>query len=263
VQYYKPYGDYEGYNQGISLINIVRPARVATLDLLNFRTSFLLNIFLFAFTYLVLSRFRIRNLKCDQRVKLCSFGFFALATGVLPYFLLGLTPTFRDWNSRHQILMPFGASLVIGSLVIGSNRIQKIALALTVSMSVSFTTVNYLSFPKDWDKQTQILEEIRGSIPVKACSVILVEDKTIDKNAMDRDYRFYEWNAIFKVATGFQNRFVINAEEFNSFNLGNFDSYYTEEFSAKEFERNRNNTLCYAIIDYASGLYSVSIQRRN
>ncbi len=263
VTYYKPYGDYEGYNQGISLINIVRPVRVTTLDLLNFRTSLLLNILLFAFTYFVLSRFRIINLKSYQRVKLASFGFFALAIGVLPYFLLGLTPTFRDWNSRHQILMPFGASLVIGSLVIGSNRIQKIALALIVSTSMSFTTVNYLSFWKDWNKQTQIIDEIRDSILVKECSVILVEDKTIDKNAMERVYRFYEWNAIIKVATGYQNKFVINAQEFNSFKLGNFDSYFREEFSAKEFERNLNNILCSAIIDYANGSYSVNIYIRD
>ena len=200
--FYKPYGDYEGYNQNISVFNLFSPIKIMFLDLLNFRTSPPLTLILFLVTYVVVDRIDVVNLDRQERIKWAFFGLFTLAIGVLPYLLLGLTPTFRDWNSRHQLLMPFGASVLIGGLVIGRSRIYKIALAFVISVSLSFTSINYSGFSRDWDKQTGIIEGIRNSLLIEECSVIMISDKTNVQNAVGRYYRFYEWNAIFKMSTG-------------------------------------------------------------
>jgi hypothetical protein len=261
--FFKPYGDYEGYNQDISVLNLFNPIKIVFLDLLNFRTSFPLTLILFLVTYLVVDRIDIMSLKQEERIKWAFFGLFTLVIGVLPYLLLGLTPTFRDWNSRHQLLMPFGASLFIGGLVIGRSRIHKIALALVISVSLSFTSMNYLAFSKDWEKQRGIIEGIRNSLLIDECAVILITDKTNVQNAVGRYYRFYEWNAMFKLSTGKQDRFVISSADVDLFNKGNFDSFYTKEFSAANFKRSEKNIFCAVDIYYQNNLYTLNVERNS
>lgn len=261
--FYKPYGDYEGYNQNISVFNLFSPIKIMFLDLLNFRTSLSLTLILFLVTYVVVDQIDVVNLERQERIKWASFGLFTLAIGVLPYLLLGLTPTFRDWNSRHQLLMPFGASVLIGGLVIGRSRIHKIALAFVISVSLSFTSMNYLAFSRDWDKQTGIIEGIRNSLLIEECSVIMISDKTNVQNAVGRYYRFYEWNAIFKMSTGKQDRFVISSADIDLFNRGNFDSFYTQEFSAANFKRSEKNILCAVDISYQNGMYTLNVEKKS
>jgi hypothetical protein len=208
-------------------------------------------------------RIEVVNLERQGRIKFAFFGLFTLAIGVLPYLLLGLTPTFRDWNSRHQLLMPFGASVFIGGLVIGRSRIHKIALAFVISVSLSFTSMNYLAFSRDWDKQAGIIEGIRNSLLIEECSVIMISDKTNVQNAVGRYYRFYEWNAIFKMSTGKQDRFVVSSADIDLFNRGNFDSFYTQEFSAANFKRGEKNILCAVDISYQNGLYTLNVEKKS
>lgn len=257
--FFKPYGVYEGYNQNIALGNIFVPVKVVILDLLNFRTLLPLNLILFLGTYLILTRFEFKNLEIENRIKWGFFGLITTAIGVLPYLLLGLTPTFKDWNSRHQILMPLGASLMIGAIVIGKSKFHKIALSFVISVSLSFTSINYLAFYKDWNKQAGIITGIKKSPVIDECSVILINDKTNVPNAVGRQYRFYEWNAIFKISTGKQNRFVLSSKDLASFNKGNFDSFYTEEYSAAKFSRSVDNTFCSIDIIYQNDAYSLEL----
>ncbi len=260
--FFKPYGAYEGYNQNISFENILTPAKITIIDFLNFRTSLPLNLILFLFAYLILRRINIKDLLLEERIKYGVFGLFTLAVGVLPYLLVGLPPTFKDWNSRLQLLMPFGASLIIGVIVIGRTKIHKIALAIVFSISLSFTSMNYLAYSEDWDKQTGIIEGIKKSPVIDECSVILITDKTNIENVFGRYYRFYEWNAIFKVATGRQDRLVISSADVGLFDKGHFDSFYTEELSAANFERSDRNILCYVDIFYESGIYTLDLRNK-
>jgi hypothetical protein len=159
--------------------------------------------------------------------------------------------------------MPFGASLLIGGLVIGRSRIHKIALAFVISVSLSFTSMNYLAFSKDWDKQTGMIEGIRNSILIDECSVILITDKTNVQNAVGRYYRFYEWNAMFKLSTGKQDRFIVSSADMDLFNKGNFDSFYTEEFSAANFKRSEKNILCNVDISHQNGSYTLNVEKKS
>ncbi len=260
--FFQPYGAYEGYNQNISFENILIPVKTMIRDLLSFTTFLPLNLFLFLATYTVLNRIDIKNLGHQQKLKFGCIGLVTLAISVLPYLLLGLAPTFKDWDSRHQLLMPFGASLLIGGIVIGRTRIHKIALALIVSISLSFTSVNYLAYSKDWDKQVGIIEGIRKSLLIDECSVIFISDQTNVQNVFGRYYRFYEWNAMFKISTGTQDRFVVSSAEVDLFNKGHFDSYFTEELSAGNFKRAEDNIICFVDVNYYNGLYSLDVHKK-
>jgi hypothetical protein len=157
--------------------------------------------------------------------------------------------------------MPLGVSLLIGGLVIGRTKFHKIALAFVISVSLSYTSMNYLAFSKDWDKQTGIIQGIRNSSLIEGCSVILITDRTDIKNAVGRYYRFYEWNAMFKISTGTQDRFVISLEELELFDKGNFDSFYTREYSAANFKRSEKNVICSVDIYYHNDFYTLNVKR--
>ena len=258
--YFKPYGAYEGYNQNISFENILTPVKIMIVDLLNFRTFLPLNLIFFLAVYAILARINVKDLRREERIKYGVFGLLILVLGVLPYLLVGLPPTFRDWNSRLQLLMPFGASLMIGAIVIGRSRIHKIALAIVCSISLSFTSMNYFAYSEDWDKQKGIMEGIKKSLVINECSVILIADKTNVQNVFARYYRFYEWNAMFKVSTGRQDRLVINSADIDLFNKGHFDSFYTEELSAANFERSDRNILCYVDVLYENEEYTLNLK---
>lgn len=257
--FFKPYAAYQGYNQNISFENVVTPIKIMVLDFFNFRTFFPVNLLLFVAVYAVLTRIHVKDLQREERFKYGLFGLFTLVVGVLPYLLVGLPPTFRDWNSRHQLLMPLGASLMIGVIVIGRTGIHKIALAIVFSISLSFTFMNYLAYSEDWEKQMGIIEGIKKSIVIDECSVILINDKTEIQNVFGRYYRFYEWNALFKVSTGRQDRLVISSKDIGLFNSGHFDSFYTEELSAANFERSGRNILCYVDVVHENGVYTLNL----
>lgn len=52
-----------------------------------------------------------------RNVVLILVGIAAFGLAVLPYLVVGKMPALGDWDSRHQILVPLGASLMLVGLV--------------------------------------------------------------------------------------------------------------------------------------------------
>jgi hypothetical protein len=77
-------------------------------------TELNVNVFSLIFIFFFLIKFKpfnevVSGVKFDKII----FSLIALFLSVFPYWILGLTPTFFEWSSRHQLLMPFPIALLI------------------------------------------------------------------------------------------------------------------------------------------------------
>lgn len=171
----------------------------------------------------------------DAQKFIIPFGLFSLSIGAFPYMLGGhlvdisdwlitFVPNFSDWNSRHQLLLPFGLSLIIGgSLKFNSNRplrwnsspVFSIFIAFCVALNITFAQEYFL----DGKKQESIIAEMVKNDDLKNSYSILIDDTAVRFNARGRLIRSYEWEAMLEKVFGDDTRKVtylqyVNCEEF-------------------------------------------------
>jgi hypothetical protein len=239
--YFKPYGYYVGYNEAYHLKNLVTSSIGIIKDL------FKLNINL-PITFLICILCAIcgklpEPLFFNRNKKMIYLGLFALILGLFPYMILGYAPTFEEWTSRHQLLMPLGLSLIFVGFISLAKSIekQKIYILLLIAISLSLNLKNYFELFFDWQKQQLLMQFIANSDEIKKSSLVLIDDKT--KNALNRTYRFYEWNGIMKNALHNEKHFGIDVSEIDIYNSGYFDKYFTAYYAAAEHVRNSRNAV--------------------
>jgi hypothetical protein len=164
-------------------------------------------------------------------------GFISLILGAFPYMIVGHTPTFDDWNSRHQLLLPIGLSL----LLLGVSGFLKLKLKFNLMLIIVplFITLNiqsYVAYFDDWQKQKRIIEKIKYEHPeIANINLLLIDDHT--SNAKNRQLRFYEWNGIVKLANGHSKVFAIKMDDYPSFMKGDFNKYLNnKDYNSEGFE---------------------------
>lgn len=250
--FFKPYGVlYEGYN----IISIPHVIVFPFHSLLAFYESFLRPItmsfgynsttLLFVIIMSLILYFIIKNR--DYNIKthyadnknliflLIGAGVFLIS--VFPYLATGKTPIIDDWRSRHQLLIPLGASLILyfGLRIIMKEvglRYKTHAFVLSFII-VSFTInnfTNYLAFQKDWFKVLSFIENLKTDNLIKENTTFLFEDRTLDMNANNRVYRDHEIHGIMRYVFGDDTRFVADIKYYNNFE--ELENY---------FERNKKN----------------------
>ncbi len=86
---------------------------------------------------------------------LIAIGVFAFVLGAFPYWILGYVPTFNEWGSRHQLLLPLGFSLAfVGTtLFCFPNFLAKWIFSLALGFSLWINVTNYVKLFVDWQKQ--------------------------------------------------------------------------------------------------------------
>ena len=115
---FKPYGYYKGYNEHFSVISLF----YSPLDQLRHWGGSVLQKDLSSIFVLAVSLVLIVILTTSFRrplgpkIRVLGISLFVLFLGLFPYYVLGHVPTFTEWTSRHQILIPFGFSLLAYSI---------------------------------------------------------------------------------------------------------------------------------------------------
>jgi hypothetical protein len=255
--WFKPTGWYANYNQNFNVANIDDASKAQFLDLSSVRIEPVLFLVALAIVLTLLRGLDIPRTNFGLSSKLLGGGIIALTAACFPYWILGLVPGFSDWDSRHQLLMPLGAAmLVTGTLTALPNQIARWMAVALVAASTSISVDSYLALHRDWDKQKQIMTLLSQSSEVKAADIVIFQDNTAELNALDRKYRFYEWNGLMSEAFGDERRLGLSPVEFEKFRVGQFAKYWNAgsmyrcgEFKGKEarnivsviVERNRNN----------------------
>ena len=228
--YYVPFGDYLGYNGEFSLKNLLMTPFFQILHdgfyLTKLNFNFPLTLILILLTIKILPKFSRQSELIFEHKKVFIFGLLSLLICLFPYWILALIPTFRDWASRHQLLMPFGSAIILVSIYYYLEfNYRRIFLILIVVTSVSIRIYNYVDFFRDWNKQKEIVEILNKERKEPYNNkIIFVEDYTL--NALGRSYRIHEWNGLFNYALGKSNdRAIFNWSELKNFELGKLDSY--------------------------------------
>jgi len=157
-----------------------------------------------------------------QPLKMFLIGCFIFYFGTYSYYVVGLSPSIYDWNSRHQLLTPLGACFMLYfgiEYLLSRLKINKIEIknAIFLSLLLLFTYTNvftYFSYLKDWYKQVALMENIKTNNNIKSHHTFLVSDSTLYLNAQNRTYRFYEYAGLMEYVFGNETRFAVNIDEY-------------------------------------------------
>jgi len=137
-----------------------------------------------------------------------SLGLAALAVGTFPYLAVGhfpnlsdwvlpFLPTESDWNSRHQLLQPFGVALVLLAIarMFGARMKAFVAVILTISVGLNIAT--YSGYYLDAVKQAELIQAVaENDAQLSNISALVINDQSTRFNARGRGIRPYEWTAM-------------------------------------------------------------------
>jgi hypothetical protein len=237
--WFKPSGLYADYNQHFDFRNIDDAIKSQLHDMTSVGIDPGLFLAGLVIASILLRDLKLPNANVGLSCKLIVAGVIAIVAACFPYWILGLVPSFSDWQSRHQLLMPLGAAMLLtGTLTALPNQIARwMALAL-VAASTSISVESYLALYHDWGKQKHIITLLRQSSKIKAADIVIFQDNTEDINALGRKYRFYEWNGLMSEAFGDEKRLGLSASEFQQFQTGNLPKYWkaASMYRCGEFE---------------------------
>lgn len=128
-----------------------------------------------------------------------SLGHFANLNSIF----VGFIPNLSDWDSRHQLLLPFGIALIILGVLnyLQTPRIELAILAIaSVFLCLNFT--NTQEYYLDSLKQDQVIAAIQETNNIAPYEYLMVSDEAVRFNARGRSIRTYEWDAIFNEYSG-------------------------------------------------------------
>lgn len=243
VFFFSPTGAYSGYNQGYALSNVVSGVKLQLIDLMRVRVNPYIFLLLLPFVFFLLTRKQAEDTAATDVAKrqvwtIVALGAIALILGAFPYLIIGHTPTFIYWTSRHQILLPFGAALVLAAILCALRKPLKIAgMCLIIAASLSYGLKTYYSLFLDWNKQVMLIELFRNSPIIKDSKLVIFKDDSKSLNVFSRAYSFYEWNGLMEMAYGTENHFGINSEDLTHYRKGKFDIYFSGRLKASSHIR--------------------------
>ncbi|KAB2933639.1 MAG: hypothetical protein F9K24_07295 [Leptonema illini] len=244
---FPPHGVYAGYNfvspDPMNLLHGVVTLLLSFVNFFIFDVNTLLSqlsLFVLLIAYILVRRCRLPQGGQQWYLRwFIGFGLLAFFLAVFPYCMVGKLPQSVDWDSRHQILMPLGASFVLFFTIVFLGRKvgwnQHFALVLLVTISVFSSWRSYIGFELDWFKQVAIAEHFKNHPVVKERSTFIVKDELVSLNANGRQYRFYEYTGLMKQAFGDQKRFAISLWEFSG-SVEDFATMLDESYNLKDYK---------------------------
>ena len=231
--FFPSYGLYQSYNSISYLKILLSPFTAiasfyesffAILDKIIFYWPFpSIMVLLMAWFYYMLKDMRL-NTTPSVQLHYSYFGLFCFFIAVFPYLAVGHIPAFDGVDSRHQLLIPLGISILIVYIVQYSvNKIDfisskhktlRIIYGFLVVQFLAFDINSYMLMQADWYKQEAIISQIKNNNVIKEHTTFLFHDDMSAMNAGGRRYRFYEYAAFMKQAFGEEKRFGIDYNVF-------------------------------------------------
>ena len=156
-------------------------------------------------------------------VQLIGIGIFSLSLGSFAYlssgrlmdfseWILNFVPSASDWDSRHQLLLGLGFSLIASGFVklLPENSGRAVFKTL-VLFCLIFNVIYMRDYLLDWKKQIQIVADLRVStFPPTSKIVMVFETEAAQRfNARGRLIRSFEWEALIEKGTSMKNIEVI------------------------------------------------------
>lgn len=162
---------------------------------------------------------------------LLAVGVATLVIAVLPYLVVGKIPTFAGWETRHQLLMPFGVAAIAvatvraASLVLPRPVIRAVSVIIVAGMTVVSALVS-LTLVADWNKQVQVTEALSGEPLVREAITVVFVDDARSFNYDSRTYDFYEYTGWMSTAFGDEKRLGLDIVGLPGFLDGELEPLY-------------------------------------
>ncbi|AIF53723.1 hypothetical protein [Pelosinus sp. UFO1] len=273
IYVFPAHGLYAGYNSiiisrvltsPIKAINVFYHSVIRIIDkAINIYISSPTTIILLTLSILLV--YGILSKRSNSKYILCKkplvFGFFCFYLAAFPYLAVG-NPI--DWNfldSRNQLLLPLGISIIIvygvqwltnhNPLINYKSKIKSIIYSVLIILCISINIATYISFQKDWYKQVSLIDNIKNNNIIINNTTFLFKDNLVQLNAFSREYWLYEYTGFFKEAFGDEKRFG-----------SNFEAYYAGDVVARGEHRHRP---LYLLGDYQTEppQYLINIEEGN
>jgi len=129
-------------------------------------------------------------------------------------WMLNFVPRASDWESRHQLLLGLGISLLVSTLLMTINRNQRARvfvgfIALCVVLNFSMMQGYYFDALKQ-KEFVSLLSKVEG---ISAWEKVVVADEASIYNARNRGVRSYEWEQMIVKAGGNEEVEVITSAQ--------------------------------------------------
>lgn len=163
---------------------------------------------------------------------LALFGVAVFLMAIFPYNALRLMPSVSDWNSRHQLLVPLGAAMMIcfGAefflrFIDKKGRISILVLSVITMMFIRVNLLGYFDYQRDWYKQLGIITNLKTSDIIRNHSTFLITDNYSYANAFGRTNRFYEYSGYMRFIFQNETRIMISESDFNNKHVSDINAY--------------------------------------
>lgn len=238
-------GMYSNYNKQFSLSNLISSPvhQFWNVFEINLKPSYWVAVVFLAVVVAYLLHNPIKGVLAEKKLKtslvLVGIGVFAFLLGAFPYWILGHVPTFNEWSSRHQLLLPLGFSLALvgATLFCFPSSIAKWIFSLAIGFSLFINVTNYIHLYVDWEKQKALITLIANNEAIKNSKLIVFEDSTKSMNALGRSYRDYEWNGLVKTAFGDEKRYSVDSSNWDKKAGMRSDPLINKYYLATDFDQ--------------------------
>ena len=150
-------------------------------------------------------------------ISLLGAGAVVFALGVIPYMAVGKLPQSLGWESRHQLLVPFGAAMIVyAAIVLGAralrleSRVALLVLCVLVSAFVLADLRSSLAYQADWYKQVSLMQRMGQSADIRRGSYFVFSDEASELNAALPTYPAYAYNGMLRKVFGDTTRFGVD-----------------------------------------------------
>ena len=147
-------------------------------------------------------------------------GGFCFFLGAFPYMAVEKTPRLYDWDSRFQLLLNLGFSLILyfgikifSSLIGLKSTIRDAIYLLFISSFFLFHVYDGIKFNIDWQYQQSLIANFAKLNSEERRSTFIVEFDILDHLANSRTFRFYELGGMYKRSTGKEDKLFIENKE--------------------------------------------------
>jgi hypothetical protein len=162
---------------------------------------------------------------------------------LLPYLLVGKMPALTDFDSRHQLLVPFGAALIFGGgirLAFGPSERYALPMLATAALLlggfVAADVSNNVSYLRERYKHIAMMEAMRAQPEFRSATTFTFLDRTRDLNANRRtSVREYEYAGMMAETFGDQTRFGADADEFARTGMAGFRERFTSLYKMGDY----------------------------
>jgi hypothetical protein len=150
-------------------------------------------------------------------------GLLVVFLGALPYLVVGKIPTFFDWETRHQLLLPIGVAVVV--LAAWTARpphalrapVSRVTWAAGVAVVAIATLATSLTLVGDWRKQTAIIAALAADDEVRGVSTVVFVDNAHSLNFGARPYSTFEYHGWMRTAYGDETHYGVDRAQVGAF----------------------------------------------